>query len=52
MTTPTLDLDVAALQELPEADGFAPDELADVELRPCGGRTCFFTCLWSCDVTE
>ena len=50
MTPQTLEIDL--LQELPASDDFAADELAGIELRPCNGVTCWFTCLWTCNVTE
>jgi hypothetical protein len=50
MTPEILEIDL--LQDLPATDEFAADELAGVELLPCGGKTCWLTCLWTCHVTE
>ena len=50
METLTLDIDVAALQELPEEPRAATDELAGADLAKCQD-TCYATCLWTCTWT-
>jgi hypothetical protein len=52
MTPHILEVEIGRLQQLPATDDFAAGELAGIELRPCNGRTCWFSCLWTCDVTE
>ncbi|MDX6719566.1 MAG: hypothetical protein QOJ63_1820 [Solirubrobacteraceae bacterium] len=40
----TLDFDVIALQDLPETEHVATDDVMDIQL-------CSFTCSWTCLVT-
>jgi hypothetical protein len=50
MQTITVDLDVNALQQLPEDRQVALDDLAGSELQKCS-ETCYLTCIWTCTWT-
>jgi hypothetical protein len=50
MDTIALDLDVTALQELPQDERAATDDLAGAELQKCDD-TCYVTCIWTCSLT-
>jgi hypothetical protein len=50
METMTLDLDVTALQDLPQDERAATDDLAGAELLKCE-NSCYTTCIWTCAIT-
>jgi hypothetical protein len=47
MNTISVDLDVNALQDLPEDQQLALEDLGGAELQKCS-ETCYFTCVWTC----